>query len=524
LSQSNEETIPPIVEPSSRGQHFLVFILLTALALLIRHWVGRVPIDDAYITFRHAERLFKGLGWGYNDGGTVIASSTPLWTMLLAPLSPFLPEIARHLGILFDSLIPFILYSSFFLVSGSVLFSTVVGLLYLFSPDSALCAPTGMETPLFNFLMCLSVFLLQKGWLKSATLCTALLPLVRMDGSLFVVLTWPFFFSKKRFPFYLAVQLLPIVLWFFYKSVLGDSGFLPSSLAGKLSTYSQSGGPSLGRLLGVGDFWASLFFKTLQKDPLLNLPRAILWIGLVAGGAFFFIRRRSPLAILPLFSVFYSIACVLVEVPLFSWYYVPPIPGICVGVAGILCLGPKEFPIGDRSKRILAGVGVVFAILMTLGGVRALYEFNQDRAPAWVGRVLFPNERERANKDCAEIVLKDLEERPMEGNPKVLVHDLGVIGYYLPEARMIDSAGIATPEVAEFYRDNPGVWRFDFSTELIEFTDPDFFICAARHGRLNEIWETVQVSYEEIGRATGETWAYPFVLVCRKRDAPLAGK
>jgi len=503
---------------STWKRHFIPLALLTGLSLLVRYWVDRIPIDDAYITFRHSVRLFQGLGWGYNNGSAVIATSTPLWTLILVPVSRYLPEVARHLGILLDSAVPFVLYCSFYAVSKYIGLSLLVGFLYIFSPDTALCAPSGMEIPLFNLLLCLSVLSLQREWLKSATLCAALLPLVRLDGLIFVALAWPFYLKKRSFP-HIIFQVIPILLWYLYKAGLGEGSLLPSSLSGKIATYSHYEGPSLGRLLGVLDYWTSLYFKTLNKDWIVNLPRALLWLGLTVGGASVLVKKSSPAFLLPLFSLLYSIACVLVSVPLFSWYYGPPTPGICIGVGAALFLGAKEIlPVGDGVKRLLPRLGTAFLLLMALGGVLALYEFNHDRPPAWLGRVLFPNERERANYECAKMIRRSLEEKPLVREPRILVHDLGVLGFYLPEATLVDSAGIVSPEVVDYYREKPNARRFDFREELIDYVAPDFFVCAARHGPLKESWDSILLEYEEVGRATGETWAYPYVIVCRKRE------
>lgn len=66
----------------------LVALLLAqaamALALAAEH--RRALIDDAFISFRYADRWAHGHGWTWNDGSRVEGFSNPLWTYLLGVL------------------------------------------------------------------------------------------------------------------------------------------------------------------------------------------------------------------------------------------------------------------------------------------------------------------------------------------------------------------------------------------------------------------------------------------------------
>ena len=61
----------------------LVAILMAVIALLsLRLW--HFHFDDAAIVYRIAENLAEGRGWVFNPGEQTNASTSALWTLLLA--------------------------------------------------------------------------------------------------------------------------------------------------------------------------------------------------------------------------------------------------------------------------------------------------------------------------------------------------------------------------------------------------------------------------------------------------------
>src|SRR5664280_286755 len=59
-------------------------VLLSSIALLHAFQFRFVSIDDAYITYRYAENIARGLGYVFNPGERVEGTSTFLFTLLLA--------------------------------------------------------------------------------------------------------------------------------------------------------------------------------------------------------------------------------------------------------------------------------------------------------------------------------------------------------------------------------------------------------------------------------------------------------
>ena len=59
--------------------------------------------DDAYITYRYARNIALGRGFVYNIGESVLGTTTPLYTLLLAALSLIwsdLPLLSHSIGVL----------------------------------------------------------------------------------------------------------------------------------------------------------------------------------------------------------------------------------------------------------------------------------------------------------------------------------------------------------------------------------------------------------------------------------------
>jgi hypothetical protein len=61
-----------------------VWLLLAAAAIVFYLIYANFVQDDAYITYRYARNLANGLGFVYNPGESILGTTTPLYTLLLA--------------------------------------------------------------------------------------------------------------------------------------------------------------------------------------------------------------------------------------------------------------------------------------------------------------------------------------------------------------------------------------------------------------------------------------------------------
>lgn len=500
--------------------HILILaLLLYGVSFYIRIELEREPIDDAYITFRQAERLWEGKGWAYNDGEEVIATTTPLWTLILAPLSPWLPGVARYLGVILDSFIPGLILAVALQAGLAFVPSLFAALMYVFSPDVALCAPSGMEIPLFHLLFVSAVLFQFIRWRTLQVFCLGLLCLVRPEGLLVVGLMTLTEWRSPAAWLRSVCALIPYIGWLFFNSLFYSGGLLPNSLQGKWDTYADGVLWDPGRFLDLVDYWGSLFFKSLNRNTLYNSPRAIIYFGLVMYAAQRLFRQLNPAWVLPAYAVLYTFAAQFVVVPLFSWYYCHPSAGIGLGIAaGMVFVMDRLSRFSPRLSHWGAIGAVGLWIFLVYGGLVAIHSWPNNKV-AWVGRVLIDHEREKGHRICAQAILNDLRVHPIhDRQPKVLVHDLGLLGYMLPDAHMVDVSAIATPHVTQWHQHHPDkLGFFRVSKGLIEDEKPDYFVTMAEHGPVTEEdWAWVDRYYECIGYYIGTEWAVPFVAAYKK--------
>lgn len=85
--------------------HGAVRDLLVALGLAI-FCLSQIPayslplMDDVYITLQHSRNIASGYGFTYNPGEHVLATTTPLYALLLAPIFFFSEETSTLMLVL----------------------------------------------------------------------------------------------------------------------------------------------------------------------------------------------------------------------------------------------------------------------------------------------------------------------------------------------------------------------------------------------------------------------------------------
>lgn len=172
----------------------LAVLSLRTLALVARdkHYL---ILDDAFISFRYARNLVRGLGLVFNPGERVEGYTNFLWTVLLAA--------AERLGL---DMVTASVVLAFLATAGTLLVLLLIGLrvfaaagtarawlaalpplLFAAGGAQARYVVSGMETSLFVFLVVLAIHLLLRGtrpWL--AGLAFALAAMTRPEGILYL--------------------------------------------------------------------------------------------------------------------------------------------------------------------------------------------------------------------------------------------------------------------------------------------------------------------------------------------------
>ncbi|HSQ59633.1 MAG TPA: hypothetical protein VLT84_04290 [Acidobacteriota bacterium] len=159
--------------PASTQVRALVFRLAAAAAVLYgvgvawrRSWVS----DDAYITFRYADNLARGLGLVFNEGERVEGYSNFLWTVWIsfglwigssAERWATIGGLACYLAAL--GLLAWNAWASRREAAGPTAWLPIAAMLAALHPDWNLFATSGLETSLFALEVTLVYVLLARG-------------------------------------------------------------------------------------------------------------------------------------------------------------------------------------------------------------------------------------------------------------------------------------------------------------------------------------------------------------------------
>ena len=159
-----------------------------AIALAAEHRYAL--LDDAFISFRYAERWAEGHGWTWQDGARVEGFSNPLWTYLIGGLAEIgVPphRAALPLGIVAALAATALVFSALKRMGGRVPLLVLAGGAMALDVGLGIWSGSGLETAAAAFLIAL---LLERTLVPASRwrdglllgLCGALLILVRPEG------------------------------------------------------------------------------------------------------------------------------------------------------------------------------------------------------------------------------------------------------------------------------------------------------------------------------------------------------
>lgn len=420
------------------------------------------PLDDSWIHQTFARNLFRDHQWAYNRGEPAAGSTAPLWTALLA-LGYYLPIDTRiwtyFLGLAFLAATALAAFKlSLRLFPDERWAAVASGVFVVWDWRLLWAALSGMETILFT-LLTLALLHLHlsdqpetRRWfsplLVGAT--AGLLVLVRPEGMILFVLVilhelWRGF-SRWRHSgspslvLYLTLAATGFAL-FFVPYLLMNYALtgqpLPTTFYAKSSGYA----PSFD-LAVVAQYLKDAAVVT-SFGPLVFLIPGLLvaFVGLVRRRARTSAKPDSPagsLLWLPLVWVGLLVAVYAVRLPVVyhhGRYLMPLLPVLIIyGWAG--------------TTRILRGLGrlrlrklaATIPVVMVLATI--ILWINGARLYAWDVKYI--------NDEQVRVGLWLANNTP----PGALVatHDIGAIGYF-SQRKLVDTAGLITPEVIPFVRD-----------------------------------------------------------------------
>jgi len=225
------------------SQFILLFCLLVFSFLVCVDWIEIV--DDAYIYLRYVYNLINGHGFVYNQGESVEATTSLIWTLILAALNwlTISPELGvRLLGYLCG--ISIVIFLWFELRTYNLPAGLLLVILMLFVTNRSFYASImmGLETGLYSLL--LIMIYIASGWYHKSNnhrllfgLLGLLLFLTRPEATLILIFVIGGIYllgledKKQSIPFVIIV-LLGVLLTGLWRQIVFNV-FIPNSVTAK---------------------------------------------------------------------------------------------------------------------------------------------------------------------------------------------------------------------------------------------------------------------------------------------------
>lgn len=375
----------------------VVSIGIVVLLMLYGFWF--IQEDDSYIFYSYAKNLAEGNGYVFNVGERVNATTSPLYTLLLAllylPLQalPFvtIPLLGHLIGAVSLFFLCYFLMQSF-RDERHTLFPYILPLVLLASPF--LARAVGMELFLSMMLGVLSLSLYASGRRIAAALTCSFAVLARPDMLLLAIIVVSYDYIRyRRWPSagMFAVFLLPILVWVVV-SLAYFGSVIPSTFSAKLAQpevglWGKGFVFFQGLVSGVAWHGGSVVGKLLAACLLLGL------IVLVTNYKRWSLFRHPVFHLILLWNLVYLVVYgFILKAPAYGWYYTPLALSITLFIAlpveGInrLLLRIDAFPRWTIWLAIYTGLfmaGLVFPLVGTKQPVMSTYK-NYREAAEWL--------------------------------------------------------------------------------------------------------------------------------------------
>jgi hypothetical protein len=422
--------------------HKLSIIYISIILVLFFFGYYYLRLDDTFIFYKYAKNIADGNGYVFNLGEKVNATTSPLYTLLLASLywllNPFINVDFVIIGNLISIIsIIIILLSIKKLLNDDLKFSMFA---MIFCAMPLIKFGFGMETFLNLALIVYSTYLYANNNLTFASIFAGFSVLARLDSALFAgIILLHYIFTKKRIPpiSVMLSFLLVIVPWFIFSKIYFNS-YLPTTIGAKLSQNE------------LGLFGPGFIFLTNSIRVLPGGYLTILTILLMVAYSFYYLITKkitvfnnSGLTIIIIWSIALFITyAFVINAPPYQWYYTP-----FAIVTAILCaLTFSHLIITVKTQKIILSLLFLIACVLPVKNIVQGYNpkyINFIRSVDWL------------NKNAINGSL-------------LAVDDIGILGYHYNKGKLVDALGLINPEVAEHYKRQDYNWFLDhFKPEFI---------------------------------------------------------
>ena len=436
---------------------FIIIILLTLASLfplLTAYHYPSFLSDDSYISLTYSKNLINGHGFVFNYSPPVLGTTTPFFTIMVAGLAYILHQAdTQSVAVFFTAFCWLGIIWVFFLFRkewGLKDWQTlVVGLVII---GSGWVNALGMEAYLFTFLLvlCLTFFLSGRNVLTGFFI--GLLFITRGEGILVggVILVTEIIrqyrhkkpidiaFVKKNLMILLGFA-LPILAWFFYANITFGA-ILPNTLAAKQAQF-QNGLwlPFWQRLI---EQWIPLWGKafTFETLPILNFWWVIVFIGIVAT-----LIQKQKWLLFACWITFYIFGYIFLNVAGYWWYQLPILFVMnlffALGVIKLMEITKNRVkPIFLKwLLPVLLGSFLIFILAKQTVDFLSTYS-GDPKGESYTGLAQWI----RNNTDQSE---------------SIAFIEVGYLGYFT-DNRIIDLAGLITPDIVPHIAKNDFNWGF----------------------------------------------------------------
>ncbi len=486
---------------------FLIFCGFILLMLLPQLYLWSHITDDAYISFRYADRLANGHGLTFNDNEYVEGFSNPLWVLLLAITFKIthlqLPDLARIFGLLFSILtlagILWICAEWRDMKQRIIVFASSAAILIV-NPGFHIYATAGLEGPLFTLLLVFGIKATIKNsnyWHILAAISFGFIGITRPEGSLYAII-WYLTTIKRgknsrislKYEFLgLFIMLLPIVAYeifrlYYYKALLPNTAIAkPSGHFGGfygmryiIPWTVAIGGPFLIALITISRVEFDDKFKLLIKACSGPILASLIFIIYAQNDWMFFGRFIVP--VYPLVAMLLS-----------GWLY--------FFVSNLKETGKLRF---GRTAIVIILAGILLSSPIAWKSQLGKYIRNEEVAMIMHGH--------------DQVVVGKWLAKNITAGSSVATIRIGAISFFAPKLKIWDLDGLTNSEQAKFLKNNrpalitespvihrmpdviaavavPAGWSYRKKTDMVQFLNENYdSVTSFKQGKFGtiDIW------------------------------------
>lgn len=413
---------------------------LIYLSTMLYYTAPGFTIDDSWIHLQFARTIYQGNAWDYSPGFPSTGSTSPLWSLILSSVFIFSSDVSGQVwGVIVISLVFFTLdtYLVGWLVSnytGRVWWGVVASALFVSFPRNTWLMLSGMETPLFIFILLLSIILLDTKERKYDLLLgvvAGLAYLSRPEGAIvalciplrYVILLWKRELDRSRILTFLLSGLFAAVVmspWMIH--CYNTTGhLLPDTFYAKVHT------PTPGEIEAWDSWWA-YFASTIPHIVLGVFPGIML----IAKGRPF--PWLIPVALTVMYRLSTPYAALINNhrylVPVFGLLVIPAVVAVACFLR-IVAVGIVGLP-DIRETSVIMAVCVLLLLVFPL-------------IPGYDAQRVYYGKAVRTVNDLhVNIGLWMAENTPEDAI--FATHDAGAVRFISKRA-MIDLAGLVSPDI-----------------------------------------------------------------------------